>query len=579
MPQPSFSPPSRKRSASPPSPPVSGAKKDPSSGIFTADLPESHLDEPASEEDFSPSQADTPFPPDGSLSATEPFPDGLFRLPLPDWVFSKMAGMSDSALRSLLGLTRLSFRFDPAEATWVKPARSFTRKEIESETGLSSQGARNGLAELAEASLVSIDTSGRSYEYTLEISVPTARYTYVPTAFLEAASALSGTELRLVLTVLRATWGWTTSSNSSGSKSVEHRRWARLSLSKLARRTGRSETAIKDAATQLQGRYLERLRPTGGAYYYRFLPEAVRPDTNSIEESSGESASEKKSAGETSEPSGVRVKKKAEARIRLSLYGGIANDLAMGRQKSAPPYAYREFTLEKKAQQGAREQKSSSESATPKRSEDAVLGNPSSPPENKRRGSGRGKSRASSRRSSSRQRKSPRSNPESSNRAATDPSDIDLSRFAERLQELGEILISVGVRPRCVPGLLTRFSAGRIEANLQLYRRRAPAVEKPGAWLYAAITQGFALPSPKKTASEETSTEEAPSGRPSETNQGGGSSFLPEPGEKVSETLRRELIREGLAREEDFDKFSDYDDPDRKQHFFQLEKAESPTGR
>jgi hypothetical protein len=137
--------------------------------------------------------------------------------------------------------------------------------------------------------------------------------------------------------------------------------------------------------------------------------------------------------------------------------------------------------------------------------------------------------------------------------------------------------MNVGVRPRCVPGLLTRFSAGRIEANLQLYRRRAPAVQKPGAWLYAAITQGFALPSPKEAAPKEIGTEGAPSGRSGYTNQDGDSSFLPEPGEKVSETLRRELIREGLAREEDFDKFNDYDDPDRKQHFFQLEKVQSPA--
>jgi hypothetical protein len=490
-----------------------------------------------------------------------------------------MVGMSDSALRSLLGLTRLSFRFDPETARWVKPARSFTRKEIESETGLSSQGARNGLAELAEAGLVSIDSSGRSYEYTLEISVPTARYTYVPTAFLEAASALSGTELRLVLTVLRATWGWTTSSDSSRSdsskgKSVEHRRWARLSLSELAHRTGRSETAIKEAATQLQGRFLERLRPTGGAYYYRFLPEAVRPDTSSIEDNSGKSSSEEKSAGVAPEPSHVRVKKRAEARIRLSLFGGIANDLAMGRQKSDPPYAYREFILEKKAKQGAREEKSSGEGASSEKSEGAMLGNPSSPSKNKRRG----KSRASSQRGPSRQQKSHSSRPGNSNRAGTNPTDIDLSGFSERLQGLGETLMNAGVRPRCVPALLTRFSAGRIEANLQLYRRRAPAVQKPGAWLYAAITQGFALPS-QETAQKEIGTEEAPSGRSSDTNQDGDSSFLPEPGEKVSETLRRELIREGLAREEDFDKFSDYDDPDRKQHFFQLEKAESQTGR
>lgn len=565
MPQPYSSPPSRKRSTSSPSPPVPGAKEGPSSGIFTAGLPDSPLDESASEEDFSFSAADTPFPPDGSLSATEPFPEGLFRLPLPDWLFSKMAEMSDSALRSLLGLTRLSFRFDPKASSpdtscWVKPARSFTRKEIESETGLSSQGARNGLAELAEAGHVSIDSSGRSFEYTLEISVPTARYTYVPTAFLEVASALSGTEVRLVLTVLRATWGWTEAPSSTKDSSTKdpdanenapaHRRWARLSTQELARRTGRSETAIKKAATQLQDCFLERLRPTGGAYYYRFLPEAVRPDTSSIEDNSGESASEEKSAGETSEPRGVRVKKKAEARIRLSLFGGIANNLTHDRQQSAPP---RRGTIESSSKRSAKQCASSKQTATGEkqspssRGNSAVLGSETPP--------------------------------RSSTERPAQSDQVNLTGFSDRKQELGQKLANAGIWPSAIPGLLGRFSTGRIEANFELFRKRAPEVQNQGAWLRTAIEEGYALPSSVSSV-EETSSEGTPSARGSDGNRKcGNSSFksTPEPGTKVSETRRRELIRRGLASEADFDRFAHYDDPKELQHFFQLEKAGSPA--
>jgi len=50
-----------------------------------------------------------------SLDATEPFPPGLFRVPVPDAVFAEMPDLSDSALRCLLALVHLSFRFDPAE--------------------------------------------------------------------------------------------------------------------------------------------------------------------------------------------------------------------------------------------------------------------------------------------------------------------------------------------------------------------------------------------------------------------------------------------------------------------------------
>lgn len=573
MPQSSFSLPSRKRSASLPSPPFSAAKEGPSSGIFTADLPDTAPDKSATEEDFSPSGADTPFPPDGSLNANEPFPEDLFRLPVPDWLFSEMVGVSDSALRSLLGLIRLSFRFDPADSTWVKPTRTFTRKEVECETGLSSQGARNGLSELEDAGHVSVDREGRSYQYQLETGVPTSRYTYVPTTFLEVASALSGTDLRLVLVVLRATWGWTedpdsTEAPGSNENPPAHRRWARLSISDLARRTGRSKAGIKAAAARLQGRFLERLRPTSGAYYYRFLPEALMPEEPAPEGSTAEKGPAADTSSSGHERRRLPVSRRVEASRSMGGSSQTSNELAPDRQNISPPTVIeRTFFREARQSDTDKESSSSSEERSEKQEPDAVL------EENTTRSRGPG---------SASQAKEPHSTGESQSSAPKSgetPKQETLSArlngFSERLQALGKTLAGAGVRPRCLPQLLTRFSAERIEANLQLFRRRAPTVERPGAWLYAAITQGFVLPSPERTGSNEKH-----SGRSNDTSGNeNSSSFLPEPGEKVSETFKRELIRKDLAGEEDFDKFSDYADPDRKQHFFRLGKTGPPAPR
>jgi hypothetical protein len=76
-----------------------------------------------------------------SLDATEPFPDDLFRIPICDSVFAAMPAWSDAALQSLLALLHLSFRFDPAEGTWVCPDRSFSRRDIQTVADLSPQGS------------------------------------------------------------------------------------------------------------------------------------------------------------------------------------------------------------------------------------------------------------------------------------------------------------------------------------------------------------------------------------------------------------------------------------------------------
>lgn len=456
MPQPYSSPPPGKRSASPcPSPP-----EERSSGNFTALPPDSPPDEADSAGEHAPSRSDSLFPPDGSFGATEPFPDGLFRVPIPDEVFGEMPEMSDSALRAHLALIRLSFRFEPEESSWVCPDRTFTRADVQRQSGLSSQGARNGLRELAKAGWVQVDESGRSYEYALEMEVPTSRYTYVPTALLEAASGLSGTELRLVLAVIRATWGWTFPAGEGGEQ-PSHRRWARLPTSQLAGRTGRSETAVKEAASNLQRRYLERLRPTSGAYHYRFLPEAIMPDEGPA------GAPSEETLEETSRHGSVRVEKKIRAFVSV----GASNDLTPDRQKSDPSTSYKESSSKDKHGQPQKKKRPEPTDANPPENGHAV-------PTDNNPGE---KSNTQRRRAQSKQ-------PE-------ETSTPDFSDLPPEKQKLAQKLANVGVWGGRIAELLSRFSCTRIRANFELYRQRASeqVIVNPGAWLSQAIIDGYAL--------------------------------------------------------------------------------------
>jgi hypothetical protein len=68
----------------------------------------------------------------------------------------------------------------------------------------------------------------------------------------------------------------------------------------------------------------------------------------------------------------------------------------------------------------------------------------------------------------------------------------DFSGFSERKQALGQKLLNVGIWPDRARECLRRHTARRIEANFSPYRKRAPNIENDGAWLCAAITDGYA---------------------------------------------------------------------------------------
>ena len=392
-----------------------------------------------------------------SLDATEPFPAGLFRVPVSDAVFSEMPERSDTALRSLLALLHLSYRYDPAEGTWVLPERSFSRRTIQEAAGLSSQGTRDGLRELEAAGWIAIDRSGRSHQYQLLLPVPDRRYTYVPTALLEAIGAFgSATELRVVLAVLRRTWGWTeTVADPEGGSQTVHVRWTQVSTSSLADATGRSEAAVKAAAQSLQGRWIERVRPGNGAYQYRFLPEAIG-------DGSGD---------------------------RSSFSPETAKNIPPDRQNSDPPSFSKESSLDKQARP-----------ATPKSSAPRPNGSATQTEEDAL------------------------------------PEDCSPEKKAAATK-----LGNVGVWPERIAEVVSRYSTGRIEANFQLFRRRMQEEEirNPAAWLYRAITQGYA---------GYTAADAAPGAPDPPQTDSGDEEALPPLSDRtrVSEAVKAAYVRRGV---------------------------------
>jgi len=464
-------------------------------------------------------------------------------MPLSDEVFRDMPDMSDSALLALLGLVRLSFRFEPEQCTWVCPDRTFSRADIQAQVGLSEQGTRNGLGELADTGHVSIDSSGRGYEYALKLGVPSSRYTYVPTALLEEApDRLSGTELRLVLAVLRATWGWTDRSDANND-SPRHKRWARLSVPVLSELTGRSETAVKGAAQDLQGVWIQRCRPTTGAYCYRFRTEALSADDALTDASCGSQSS-----------ASVLLQKKTDAFFSVP----IPNDLTPDRPKSVPPHrGKKESTFQRPTQHLARTKNTETRGS---QSTGAVRGQqkPSRPP-SRTHSSGT----------------IPEAGPDPQRRFSMSGTDqkIPVSGFSERKQQLGQILANVGVWPRRIPTLLGRYSADRIEVNFQLFRKRASQIQSPGAWLATAIVKGFALPSSSHTSAVSVGDPQQCSKRPNPPNEGHASP-LPDPGTMVSQERKESLLQSEKAAPEDFDR-APADERGRPQFFYKLDPGPS----
>ncbi|MCS3639204.1 replication protein [Salinibacter ruber] len=431
--------------------------------------------------------------------------------------------MSDSALRCLLALIHLSFRFDPAEGEWTSAEGWLSRSDVEAAGGLSDQGTRNGLSELESIGWARADHGGRSYRYQLALGVPTARFTQVPTALLDKLPTFdTGAGLRVVLAVLRGTWGWTSKEMDpeSGTLQAVHDRWAELSSRALAKMTGRSKTAVTRAAKALQGTWIGRVRPGNGACKYRFLPEAVGDTPGSSSESKGslesKSSLESERSSESETSSGSGRSEDSESFCR-----GDANDLTPDRQNSDPP------SFSKKNSSRDKHSRASNKSE-PERGVEPSSGESRAVPTEKPRKAGRGAA------SDNGQSESGQHKRQASGRGS---SSADFGDLPPEKQDLAQKLANVGVWAGRIAELLSRFSCSRIRANFQLYRRRAAeqTIRKPGAWLYKAITEGYAL---------QPSREESPGGPSKESS-------LPslEHKETVSRAEKEKYTAQGIPKD------------------------------
>ncbi|MCS4044556.1 hypothetical protein GGQ00_003016 [Salinibacter ruber] len=520
-----------------------------------------------------------------------------------------MPRLGDAALRCLLGLFRLSFRFDPKESHWTCPETWLPRRDLQEETGLSDEGTRKGLSELTEEGWAEVDRGGQAHEWRLCASVPTKRFTYVPTSLLSRASELpTGAALRTALAVLRETWGWTharenvstgpteapssasevSSSEASSCGSCRnvscgnascagasapcgeeeegrehvHQKWARLSHRELASATGRSETAVKKAAEALQGRWLCRRRPGHGAFYYRIRPEALAPgpssrSTSEKREEAGESLREERKTS----PNSARKTPFSKTTPANELGGGAPTDWH-------PPPFIREFLERSKHTGGASPDpfsEKSPEADDPTERDSAVRGD-SNPSEN--------------------------TSPGGPDRQKSSSGPPDFSDFSDEKQALGQKLINAGIWPGRAHECLRRYSTTRVAANFDLWRARkndpeAPEIENDGAWLCMAITDGYASANPERSSSEQGSSQgSSPNRRPPQPDDPGaggrseGAARPPEPSHKqrVSPQEKDALIRHyECITPEQFHRFRHGESPAEKQ-FLYFEEG-SPTSR
>ena len=464
----------------------------PNSPQFT-ESPQYFRSQPTSEAGNSPDQSADWL----SLDATEPFPPGIFRVPVPDEVFRVLPNLSDSALRSLLGLIHLSFRFEPTEEKWTHPGDWFSRSEVQEAAGLSGQGTRNGLSELESKGWITTDREGRGHLHRLLLEVPERRYTYLPTTLLEEASSIGGTELRVILAVLRGTWGWTqTLEDENGKTQTVHDRWDRKSNQNLSEVTGRSETAVKEAARALQGKWIERVRVGSGPYQYRFLPEAVG-------DGSGDES---------------------------SFSGSIPNDLTPDPQQSDPPSSSIESFSNR--HHPNRENRSAEDPATEE--PDSALPENPDPPE---------KEEASNQQTTE-------ETPSSRESSSLDDENLtpDQTKVAEKLS-------NVGIWKDRIAEVIEKYSLDRIRANFQLYRERSSQqeIQSPGGWLYRAIVEGYVIPNPTPERTSEdrlgpSETEPSPELEHQEVVSESEKEFHVSRG-VAEEQFHRCLSREGRAEE------------------------------
>ena len=243
-----------------------------------------------------------------SLHGTRPFHRAFWHVPVPHAVFDDECSYAELAIALVLHRDSLAFE----DGTWVRDATQRRARWIQKRVGLAKQTVHTALGDLEDRGWVTVDRTGRSHRITWQLAPPTERFVQVPALFIDRLPHLPGRTAGLVFwLIVRHTLGWTvtpddaaavapytrsgctrpkTSNEQAGAGEVcaanayaedacagdAYWEWARMSLSYMADRLGRSPAAIRASIQQLHGHLIERRRvgsATEGAEF-RVLPEA-----------------------------------------------------------------------------------------------------------------------------------------------------------------------------------------------------------------------------------------------------------------------------------------------------------------
>jgi len=191
---------------------------------------------------------------DPSESGHSTLPDGPY-LPVPDCVLDSLDTLSGCEVRLCLLMIRASYGWDSDTEQFRASSCWHTALEVEEQAGgglgMSPESFRTAAKELESRGWIARrKNEGAPTAYRWCLKVPQVRYTPIPAPLFHAHQCLSHSALVLLLSVVRATLGWT----DWDEETLTYRRTAVLSAPELRKLTGLSRPTLRDVQAELEAK-------------------------------------------------------------------------------------------------------------------------------------------------------------------------------------------------------------------------------------------------------------------------------------------------------------------------------------
>lgn len=196
------------------------------------------------------------------------FPDTQ-TVPVPNCIFDALHSLSGCAARLAIVMIEASYSWTEGLSA---SSRYFTRDDlsqrVEQGLGMSSQSVLDAVDELEERGWVEVQERGNGLPHAFRwcLSIPSRCYTKLPRELFHVHARISHSALVVLLSVYRATWGWTETSDEG----TKHQKWSQLSTGTIASITGLSRPTIRSALDELARQdAVQRGRPSQHvAFFY-----------------------------------------------------------------------------------------------------------------------------------------------------------------------------------------------------------------------------------------------------------------------------------------------------------------------